>query len=155
MQNVRIITTSRAVIVHNEQILLVSADKECWYTPGGWLDGFESLDEACKREVYEELGMEVDVGDVIKVAHYKVAAENNAPYFENVNKIEHYFLCTAKTMPKLNGEDNLWIDEDNDLIKHAKWFDINNLEKSYLEYNIRPLWLRTMFANNNKAVFQH
>lgn len=155
MENMKIVVTARALIVYNDALLLVSDDKTKWYAPGGWLDGFETLNQTCKREVYEELGIDIDVGDIMNVCHYKVLAEDNAPYYNNMNKIENYFLCKAKTMPTLDGENNLWIDEDGGLVKYAKWFDLKGLQSRYTEYNIYPLWIRKCEwnINNTKQVF--
>lgn len=148
MQNVRIISTARALIVCENKLLLVSNDGDFWYAPGGWVDGFEHLNETCKREIFEELGIEIEIEDISKVCHYKIKAEDNAPFFENINKIEHYFLCKPITMPKLDGESNLWVDEDNALVKHAKWFEIDKMKNEYQNYNIQPKWLRNFEDGN-------
>lgn len=142
MKDIKIVVTARALITHDNAVLLVSDDKTKWYAPGGWLDGFEKLHQTCKREVYEELGIDIEVGDIVRVCHYKVLAENNAPYYININKVENYFLCKLNTMPNLDGENNLWVDEDNGLVKYAKWFDLDKMESHYQEYNIYPLWIR-------------
>ena len=155
MQSVRIITTARALIVQDGKLLLVSENKKNWYAPGGWLDGFESLNEACEREIFEELGIKIEIGDIVKVCHYKVEAQNNAPFFENVNKIEHYFLCKPITMPQIDDEKNLWVDEDKGLTAHAKWFEIKNLQNGYENYSIVPNWIRSFFQNQNNKIFQN
>ncbi len=138
MEKVRIITTARGIIWHEGKLLLVSHNKKTWYAPGGWLDGFETLPQTCKREIYEELGCEVEVGNLVKVCHYTETKEVNS-YGENINKVEHYFLCRLQTIPQIEGENNLWKDEDNGLVKFAKWFS-----KEELVYtpNIGPSWLK-------------
>lgn len=54
-----------AVIVENGKILLVKRDTEpfkgMWALPGGRLDGDETLEECCIREVIEESGLEVEI----------------------------------------------------------------------------------------------
>ncbi len=146
---VRIITTARAIIWHKEKLLLVSHNKNTWYAPGGWLDGFETLNQTCKREICEELGIEVDLGDIIKVDQYIETAEVNS-YGENINKIEHYFLCKLKTMPQIEGENNLWNDTDNGLTKYAKWFTKEELYSG--KYKIGPEWLKES-NKTQKSVF--
>jgi 8-oxo-dGTP pyrophosphatase MutT (NUDIX family) len=138
MNKVRTITTARGIIWHEEKLLLVSHNKNTWYAPGGWLDGFESLPTTCKREIFEELGCEVEVGPLVKVCHYAEPKEENS-YGENINKVEHYFLCTLKTMPQIEGENNLWEDHDNGLVKFAKWF---TKEELFYTKNIGPAWLK-------------
>ena len=137
-QTVRKITTARGIIWHEGRLLLVSHNKNTWYAPGGWLDDFETLDATCKRELYEELGVEVVVGNLVKVAQYIETAEVNS-YGEDINKIEHYFACTLKSMPQIEGEDNLWEDSDNGLVKFAKWFSKEEMLGG--KYNIGPKWL--------------
>ena len=134
-QTVRKITTARGIIWHKGKLLLVSHNKNTWYAPGGWLDDFETLDITCKRELYEELGVEVVVGNLVKVAQYIETAQVNS-YGEDINKIEHYFACTLQTMPQIEGEDNLWVDSDNGLVKFAKWFSMEELTGG--KYKVGP-----------------
>lgn len=138
MKKVRIITTARGIIWHENKLLLVSHNKKTWYAPGGWLDEFEELPTTCKREIFEELGCEVEVQKLVKVCHYMETAQTNS-FGEDINKVEHYFLCKLITMPQVEGENNLWKDIDNDLVKFAKWFSIEELENAN---NIGPSWLK-------------
>ena len=146
-QTVRKITTARGIIWHEGRLLLVSHNKNTWYAPGGWLDDFETLDSTCKRELYEELGVEVEVGELVKVAQYMEPASENS-YGEDINKIEHYFACTLKNMPQIEGENNLWVDSDNGLVKFAKWFTKEELMGG--QYKIGPKWLIESDIPNGK-----
>ena len=42
----------------------------CWTMPGGGVEYEESLPEAVAREVFEETGYTVDVGDPVAVTHF-------------------------------------------------------------------------------------
>ncbi len=56
-----------ALVVENGKVLLVSHKKEghvYWLLPGGGVDYGEKLPDALRREVCEELNVEIDVGDV-------------------------------------------------------------------------------------------
>lgn len=85
-----------AIIFRDDTVLLVQRGSEPslgqWTLPGGLVELGESLEEAVKREVLEEVGLEVDVKDLV-VALDRVI-------FDSEGKIEyHYilldFLCEA------------------------------------------------------------
>ena len=56
---------------------------EYYVLAGGGLEGKESLEEGVKREIEEEFGILVDVGELL----YTYVRE------ENPNQQEYYFLC--------------------------------------------------------------
>ena len=58
----------RAIIVHAERLLLVNAYQpgagpELWCAPGGGVEAHCSLHDNLKREVYEETGLGIEVGE--------------------------------------------------------------------------------------------
>jgi 8-oxo-dGTP diphosphatase len=139
MPDVRLVVTARALIVQDHKLLLVSHNGNVWYTPGGWLEGFETLKECCARETYEELGIQIDVQKLLYVSEYKIPAEKSE-FNENVNKIEHYFVCEViGQQPQIINGQNQWIDSDNGNIKFAKWFEIASIKTE----NIVPEFLKT------------
>ena len=51
-----------------EKVLLVRrADNGKWAVPGGYMQAGESFSEACKREVMEETGLEVNINRLIGI----------------------------------------------------------------------------------------
>ena len=60
-----------AVVVSDEKVLIVKRGHEPrkgeWSLPGGIVELGETLVEACKRELKEETGLDVDVGEVVEV----------------------------------------------------------------------------------------
>ena len=75
----------RGIVVENDQLLLIKRvkmenDKENIYYvfPGGGLEDGETLEEGVKREVLEELGIDVEVLDM--------------RYLENYNHTDTYFF---------------------------------------------------------------
>ncbi len=55
-----------AIIIHNDRILITQRSKDMkqpmsWEFPGGKIDGEETMEECIKREIKEELGIEIKV----------------------------------------------------------------------------------------------
>ena len=87
-----IVTSVVAVIVDSdEQVLLTKRNVppflDMWVMPGGKIDLGESIMKALHREVMEEVGLEVEVEDLIDVF------EHLTPGDENDHFIILYYLC--------------------------------------------------------------
>ncbi|MGL5810663.1 MAG: NUDIX domain-containing protein [Nocardioides sp.] len=65
----RTTVAGRAVIRYDDRLLLVT-DGGYWYTPGGRMEPGETLPECVAREVQEETGTEVTVGDIVAVSEF-------------------------------------------------------------------------------------
>jgi ADP-ribose pyrophosphatase YjhB (NUDIX family) len=85
-----------AVILRDGHVLLVQRGREpaygFWSLPGGLVEVGESLRAATRREVREEVGLEVEVGDVVAVLDrilYDVAGQLEYHY------VLIDFVCTA------------------------------------------------------------
>jgi 8-oxo-dGTP diphosphatase len=75
-----------AIIVRGTQILLVEHRKRgehYWVLPGGRLEGLETLEAALRRELREELSLEVRVGELV------IVSEMLAPDRHMVNLMFH------------------------------------------------------------------
>lgn len=63
-----------AIIYHQDRIVLIRRDKEPskgrWTFPGGAVELGESLEEAVRREVLEETGLDVEIGEVAAVVEH-------------------------------------------------------------------------------------
>jgi ADP-ribose pyrophosphatase YjhB (NUDIX family) len=60
-----------AIILDGDRVLLVERGNEplkgVWSIPGGALEKGESLEEGVRRETREELGLEVEVGELVEL----------------------------------------------------------------------------------------
>ena len=88
-----IVTSVVAVIIDQDgQILLTKRSippfQGEWVMPGGKIDLGEPIVEALKREVWEEVGLEVEVGRLVDVF------EHVTPGADNYHFIIIYSLCT-------------------------------------------------------------
>lgn len=54
-----------SIIVQDKSVLLVKTSNNKWYFPGGGLNVGESIADGLKREAWEELGVEIQVGELL------------------------------------------------------------------------------------------
>lgn len=75
----------RGIVVSEGKILLTyEVNTDQWFIPGGGVEGKESLEECCVRELAEETGC------IVKT-NQKFLTINE--YYEEWHFISHYFIC--------------------------------------------------------------
>ena len=80
------------IINGNNQILLMKRNKNCrnkagyWTIPGGGVDFFENVEEALKREMKEELGIDIEIIQLLSVT-------NDIIKDESQHWVSPQFLC--------------------------------------------------------------
>ena len=96
-----------AIIKKNNQYLIVQRNKNKymglkWEFPGGKVDENESFESALKREIQEELNIEINIYKKITEEAYKD---------EKIDIILHYYLCTKKggTITLSEHENLAWV----------------------------------------------
>ncbi len=78
----------RGLVVKDGKVLLsYESNKGVYMSPGGGVENGEGLQECCARELLEETGLVVTVGQ-----HFLTVKE----YVFNELYISHYFLCQVK-----------------------------------------------------------
>ncbi len=109
------------VFIQNKkgEIVLFKSRKwnNIWVPPGGHIDYGEKIEDAARREVKEEVG--IDVKDV-KLIRFGELIESPA-FNRKAHFVSFHFLCTIE-----NDEFEL----DNDELSDYKWFSIEELLES-------------------------
>jgi len=106
------IIASGPVIIEDNKVLLNRENKNGqiteWFFPGGEVEDFDiSLEEACKREVKEEMGIDVEIIKPLRPIMKKLP--------DRVIILIHYL---AKRIGEIKPGEN---------IADWGWFDVNNL----------------------------
>ena len=123
MLNGKHLVVSGPVIIENGKLLSVKDNKDDFYKlPGGSIEeDIESLEQACKREVKEEINGEIEI---IKPLHPQVLWKNPQTKESMCIVLIHY---QAKL---LNKKDIKPIYP----VKEIAWLDIKNIKKG--KYNV-------------------
>lgn len=127
-------TSAKAVIVKKGSVLLIkrSSNNETWYTlPGGGQDKFETLETALRREVREETGHEIRVGELMFVGEYIGRNHEFAKDDFDIHQIDLHFFCEPSGEP---GE----ITVPDNSQTGVEWVDIAN----FSETPLYPKYLR-------------
>lgn len=127
-----ILQVGASVIVLNEknQVLLQKrADNHLWGYHGGSVDLDEVVEEAAKRELYEETGLIAVELELFGVFSGK-ELHHIYPNQDEVSNIDIVYLCK-----KYNGE----LIRQEDEVSELKWFDISSLPNQINPPNIPAL----------------
>lgn len=103
----------------NKVLLVLNSDNNEWSLPGGKVEPKETLENALKREVFEETGLSCEVGDVVSI---------------NEAQSTQYQLHTLFIMFKAtitNTEIQTQIKEE---IEDVQWFAINQADELLTYY---------------------
>ena len=102
----------RAVLMHENRLLLVNAWRDkahLWCAPGGGVDKHASLPDNLRREIHEETGLDVAVGNVCLVNEFNDDARD-------FHQVDIYFRCTLAG-GTLSDD---WQDPEG-VVSHRRW----------------------------------
>jgi 8-oxo-dGTP diphosphatase len=96
----RPIASVAACVFRDDKILLVQRgtppSKGKWSVPGGAIELGESFQDAAKRELDEECGVEIEVGDIFDVENFIIR--------DKVDTIQYHYIVTYLTANYIAGD---------------------------------------------------
>ncbi|MHA1443371.1 MAG: NUDIX domain-containing protein [Candidatus Hodarchaeales archaeon] len=105
------------VVIHEEKVLLVKLTygpaKGMWLIPGGLVDCGETLQEAVKREIYEETGVLVQPAGIIGV-------RDMVRTKDHLTDLYCILTCDVVTLPET-------LSKDEHEISEVKWMPLDEL----------------------------
>ena len=106
-----------AIVIRDDHLLMVRRAQEpargLWSVPGGKVERSEYLSDALRREVREETGLEIDVGEL-------------AGFFEVIGDDDHYVIMDF--LSTYSGSDVPRPGDDVDLVRWVPLDDIPSLD---------------------------
>ncbi len=125
----------RAFVVSGDKLLLVkkSADDPIhpnkWEVPGGRMEFGESVEENIKREVKEETGIEIKVGEPFDIWTWFMNKADSNGSVRQIQVVAVARLCEAKM-----NEVSVSGQVREDFLAEAKWVPVNDV----LSYDLIP-----------------
>ena len=145
-----IIAAAGIVINDNDEILMVKNHRGGWVFPGGQVEVGENVIDAVKREVMEETGIDIEVGEVFCISSNTCTYPGYNGVKEVPTKIMLDFICRAKGgIPRPSDENSESVffprDKVQELITAPA---IVERFKAYLEYEGRPIYMEYVTKPN-------
>lgn len=138
-----IIATAGIVINEKDEILMVKTHNYDCVFPGGQVEVGENVIDALKREIMEEAGVDIEVGEVFCIASNTKKYPGYNGIKEIPTKIMLDFICKAKggvPRPSEENSESMYVPKDKvlDMIKAPA---IIERYKAFLEYTGRPTYM--------------
>lgn len=136
-----ILNTATGIVMDHDQLLLQKRAGGGWCLPGGYLEYGESYDEACKRELLEDTGLNVEVVRTLGLFDKYFMEYSNGDKLQNIGML---FLVKPISGGLLNKRTNeTW---------ELRYFDINHTPEMIFEQNKDMLKLVKDLFRQNKLL---
>jgi len=138
-----IIAAAGVVRNGNHEVLMIKNDRRGWEFPGGMVEVGENVIDAVKREIMEEAGIAIEVGEVFCISSNTGKHPGYNGVKEVPTKIMLDFICQAKSGTPRPSEEN----SESAYIPEGKVLGLIEAPaaieryKAYLEYTGRPAYL--------------
>ncbi len=143
--------TVRAVILKDNEVLMIYSKKFNDYIfPGGGIKENESLEDALKRELYEELG--ANKVTIIKGVGYTEELRHGISGSDSVyNQKSYYYICNIEDIGKPNFVGR---EKEDDLTAFFKDIDevILHNELILKDYNHQQKGFKTVLTRENRIL---
>ena len=128
--------SARAIVINSKNQMFLfqymfdylEDSKAIWITPGGSLEEGESFVDALKREVYEELGVQLTKECPEVYYRNPIYTLKNG---EKVQSVEKFFLVVLEE--KSFSFDH-WTESEKKRMRAGKWWSVDEIEKSEDEF---------------------
>lgn len=135
------------ILIVNNKILVSKYSNDSYCLPGGYIQLGETSVDAIKRELREELDIDV------KIERFMGISEN---FFTNIRNekthgIDFYYQVIPQNISDLNLSDYDYLENDNghEIIHHFNWLEINNLDR----YNLLPNEIKKYIKHCDNSIF--
>ncbi len=117
-----------AIVTQNDKILLLNTKSTGTFSlPGGGVEPGERMAEALRREVREEAGIDIEIGELVffseEFFHYE-------PTDESFHSFRFFFGCRPITMD-LHSDDQV----DDGEVERPRWIKIESLRSKDFQNN--------------------
>lgn len=129
------------IVIKNNKVLFVDMDDSGFLClPGGYVELGETTEQACLRELREEVRKD------FKIDKYCGVIENffRNKFNKNIHEISFYYVLTSNDELDTTDFTLMENDKGNDIKLEFKWVDLEKIEN----YDIRPEFLKKILKNN-------
>lgn len=138
-----IVAGAGIVINDHNEVLMVKTYKSGWVFPGGQVEVGENVIDGVKREVMEEAGVDIEVGEVFCISSNTEKYPGYNGVKEIPTKVMLDFICKAKDgkpRPSDENSESAYVPKDK-VLELIQAPAIIERYKAYLEYTGRPVYM--------------